>query len=108
LPLFTRTSEENNAAAWSPPVAEKNFLRLPHHCRHRKKCATAESDTVLERSYPPLDRLDTGLPANAAARRNGEVAFEALAQSRGGDIQDDVDRVGLRSALRIAQASNLA
>src|SRR5229473_1513867 len=99
---------EKQRGRMEPAGRRKNFLRLPHHRGHRKKCATAESDAVFERSYPPFYRFDTGLPANAAARRNGEVAFEALAQSRRRDIQDDVDRVGLGSALSIADASNLA
>src|SRR5207244_1496555 len=49
-----------------------------------------------------LERLDAGLAADAATRRDHKVSLEALAEIGRGDVEDYVNCVGLGFALRPA------
>src|SRR5262249_12924825 len=53
-------------------------------------------------------RFDAGLAAYAATRRDGEIALEPLAQTRGGHMQDNIHGIGFRLSLAAGDRADLA
>src|SRR6266481_4360387 len=86
----------------------EDLLRTAHHWREFEDRACRDGHSRSDRRDPALGRLDTGLAAYAAARRDREVALEALAQVRRRNVEDDVNRIGIECSLGAAQAANLA
>src|SRR5581483_11494021 len=85
----------------------KYRLRLAHQRRHLEQCAGGDARAAYERRKTALQRFDAGFAANAATRRDVEIALKALAKSSGRHVEDQVKCIRLWSPSRIPRTANL-
>ncbi len=86
----------------------EHLLPLAHQAGQPEYRAGGYGQAAGQGRDAALERLDTGLAARSTARRDSEVAFEPLAQSRSGHAQDHIDSVGLGFTLGSDYHADLA
>src|SRR5579863_1478867 len=100
------TSSKQRGGVQTPGRSE-DVLSLAHDRRQAQNRFIGDAKAAAQGLESALERLDAGLAADAATRRDSEIALQALAQPGRGNAQYDVEDVGLGAAVGGADAAHL-